>query len=369
LGYTCFRLGAAQSTAPGVAAQEKIKIDAPMNFDPPRSILAINVTRIGDTLLATPALRALAAVWPEAKIEVLGHPRRAEILRHLPFVTRVGSIEKRRALIKGWLPGKAYDLALVYGHDTALITYALRVAERVVAFRQSSESLNERLFLAVDEPPHQTEHAVNINLRLVCALGLSPVSRRLSYVVTDDERKAARLRLASNGLASARPLIGFQMASFPTKAYRDWPLDHFVALGRRIVMKYPAAGFLLFGGPDDRLRTSAARRQLGDCAVDLTGISLRQTGALMAETHAYVGVDTGPTHMMGTFDIPMIGLYHCLLPQTLYGALEHPLNFSLDHPSLGTICSTSTSMADISVDSVFVQLERALSGRPPSSFI
>ena len=38
----------------------------------PRSILVINVSRIGDTLLVTPALRALARAWPQARITVLG---------------------------------------------------------------------------------------------------------------------------------------------------------------------------------------------------------------------------------------------------------------------------------------------------------
>ena len=49
----------------------------------PRSILVVNVCRIGDTLLATPALRALARAWPEAQITVLGHPKRVEMLENL----------------------------------------------------------------------------------------------------------------------------------------------------------------------------------------------------------------------------------------------------------------------------------------------
>ncbi|MCE9571511.1 MAG: hypothetical protein K8R10_16135, partial [Rhodocyclales bacterium] len=61
----------------------------------PRRILVINVSRIGDTLLATPAIRALAAAWPEASLDVLGHPNRVEVLEHLPFVRRVGSISKK----------------------------------------------------------------------------------------------------------------------------------------------------------------------------------------------------------------------------------------------------------------------------------
>ena len=42
----------------------------------PQSILVINVTRIGDMLLAVPALRALATAWPGAHLSVLGHLKR-----------------------------------------------------------------------------------------------------------------------------------------------------------------------------------------------------------------------------------------------------------------------------------------------------
>ena len=49
--------------------------------DPPQRILVINVSRIGDTLLVTPALRALASAWPQARISFFGHPRRVEIMQ------------------------------------------------------------------------------------------------------------------------------------------------------------------------------------------------------------------------------------------------------------------------------------------------
>jgi hypothetical protein len=107
----------------------------------PKSILVINVTRIGDTLLAVPALRALATAWPDARLTVLGHPKRVAVLENLPFLAEVGPITKQRAVFRGWLPGHKYDLALVYGHDEALLKYAFRVARRVVAFRQSSQDI------------------------------------------------------------------------------------------------------------------------------------------------------------------------------------------------------------------------------------
>ncbi|HJW27024.1 MAG TPA: glycosyltransferase family 9 protein [Rhodocyclaceae bacterium] len=326
----------------------------------PRSILVINVTRIGDTLLATPALRALAKRWPEAKITVLAHPNRAEVLEHLPFLHAVGTIEKKRAVLMGRMPGRSYDLALVYGHDAALVEYALRVAKRVVAFRQEDHGLNDRLSLAVEEAKPYSEHAVHGALRLVRALGVEPAGLRLAFEVTPEEQGEARARLRTLEMDRASPRIGLKVVSFPTKAYRDWPLECFEELCRRVRARWPGAGFIIFAGPDEKDMVRGLVDRLGAPAVQLAGLSLRAAGAMMAELDAYVGVDTGPTHIMGTFDVPMVGLYHCLLPRSVYGPLDHPLDFSLDHPRLGGDCSESTPMAEMTVDMVFNRLQEAL---------
>src|SRR2546428_10715241 len=117
------------------------------------SFLFINVARIGDTLLATPAMRAIATAYPGCRITALAHPKRAEVLRGLPFVARVGGITKNTAPWRGRLGRPRYDYALVYGFDEALVAYALRVAGLVVAFRQRDQGLNRRPYRSMDRPP------------------------------------------------------------------------------------------------------------------------------------------------------------------------------------------------------------------------
>lgn len=331
-----------------------------------QSILFIQVSRIGDTLFATPALRAVAAAHPQARLTVLGHPNRAEVFRHLPFVAEVGSITKRRAAWRGRLGGRRFDLAIVCGFDAPLVAYALRVADKVVAFRQQDESLNQRLFLAVPPPPFQSEHAVLQLLRLPAALGIPPAGLRLAYHVAKAERAAALRRLRAAGCADAAPLIGVQMASFATKSYRDWPAGHFAELCERLAVRWPAARFLLYGGTADRERTAWLAAQLGGRAALFAGdLSLRETAALMSLSHLYVGVDTGPTHLMSTFDIPLVGLYHCLSSSAHTGPLDHPCAYLIDHPHAGSGCSEASAMGEIPVDAVLARIEQALQDHPP----
>lgn len=329
----------------------------------PPDILYINVSRIGDTLLVTPAVRAVAARWPQARIHLLAHPKREEVLRFLPFVHRTGTIEKQRARFMGWLPGKPYDLAFVCNFDAPLVAYALRVARRVVAFRQPDAALNARLYKAVEHPALQTTHAVDIQLMLPAAVGAAPAGKALSYRITAEEEQWAAGFLVRHGAEQKHPLIGLQVASFPTKAYRDWPPGHFSELCRRIRSTWPQAHFLIFGGELEKARTEALAAELGSAATLCAGkLTLRETAALMKRVDLYVGVDTGPTHLMGALQRPMVALYHGYSPSRVLAPLDHPCLYAIDHP-LADRCTPEADMAEVTVDRVWAAVQQALAER------
>jgi heptosyltransferase-3 len=323
----------------------------------PGRVLVVNVTRIGDTLLTTPVLRALAKAWPHAALTFLGHPKRVEVVENLPFVAETGAITKHRAPWRGRLFGRRWDLALVYGHDLPLVEYALRVAPRAVAFRQKEAAINERLYRAVEPATSQRVHAVNQLLLLPEALGIEPDGRRLSYVVTPAEKAWADGHLAS--LAAGRPLVGLQVAGFHATAYRDWPLEHCAALCERIRARWPGVHLMLFGGAAERERTGELARRIGGPVTNLAGtVTLRESAALLDRLDLYIGVDTGPTHIMSALDAPMVALYHCHSPSFAIGPLERPRCYVVDHPQPAP-CSADVPMAELGVDAVWEKVLEA----------
>ena len=326
----------------------------------PGRVLVINVTRIGDTILTTPVLRALARAWPQAKLTFLGHPKRVEVVEHLPFVAETGAISKQRAPWRGRLFGSRWDLALVYGHDRPLIEYALRVAPRVVAFRQEQDALNARLYRVVAPAASQRVHAVNQLLLLPGALGIQPDGLRLSYEVTPAEKDWAREYLGK--LSNDRgPLVGLQIAGFHATSYRDWPLERFAELCGRMRARWPGVHLMLFGGAAERARTSELARRVGGRVTNLAGsVTLRQSAALLDRLDLYVGVDTGPTHIMSALDAPMVAIYHCHSPSFAIGPLERPRCYVVDHPRPAP-CAADVPMAELEVEPVWAKVLEAAS--------
>ena len=344
---------------------------------PDADVLVIIVARIGDTLLATPALRALKAAIPQGRLTVLAHPKRLELLRHLSFIDVLEGITKTSAPARGWIGKNRYDVALVYGHDAALVRYALRASDAVIAFRQRDMALNRRLAHLVEEPS-EPEHAVLHRLSLLAplglvaagdprlaslglaaenlrlaSLGLAAENLRLAYCVTAEERTWARQWLAAQ-LPPGRPLIGLQMASFPTKAHRDWPVSRFQELIARILATQAQARFLLLGDKAAAVKAAPLLAAYPQQAALAAGrLSLRQSAALMAELDLYIGVDTGPTHIAGALGIPMVALYHCAYPGRNLAPLQHPACAVIEHPLTGKSAATTASMADIPVAAVW----------------
>ena len=324
-------------------------------------ILVVIVARIGDTLLATPILRALKAALPACRLTVWAHPKRLDALQHLSLIDHLRGVTKGSAFLRGRMPGKSFDAALVLGHDAPLLAAACRLAKRVAAFRRRNQASPRGVHFALDEP--EGIHAVDHRLALLQPFGIPVSGHRLAWSITPAEAAWAGNWLDQH-LPAWRdgPLLGLQAASFPTKAYRDWPAEHFRELLTRFLAANPSGHVVLFGDAASRERAALIAQGDPRVAVLAGQASLRQSAAVMACCSAYAGVDTGPSHIAGALGLPMVVLYHPLHPGRNLMPLEHPAPLVvIEHPALDSGRDVSeAAMAEISVDTVWSALQQVL---------
>jgi len=276
----------------------------------PENILVIIIARIGDTLLLTPAIHALRNAFPEAHLEVLAHPKRKCVLENNPDIDKLSGYTLMEYL-RGLLHYKRYDIVLVYGEDSRLIKYARSRGRMIIGFEQKDAGLQKLLDVFVKKPDAPM-HAVDERLLLVKALGLTNSDRRLIYRISDEEKKWADTFIKNLGLYDTDIKIGFQIAGFPTKAYRDWPAEHFISLGK-FILKESNAKILLFGDKKDINKARHIHSAIGGRVLIIAGkTNLRQTASLLPKCNVFVTTDTGPMHIAFALEVPTVALFHCM---------------------------------------------------------
>ena len=311
-------------------------------------------------MLATPAIETLRKHFKNIHIDLLAHRNRLSLFENTPNIKVLGSISDKRSWFKGWFSIKKYDYVIVfnYGNDqTNIIRFALRVGKKVIASSTRSQKLNAQLFQCI--PRKENHHVLNY-MEYLTPLNIKKLFPRIKFYLNDKEKEFALSLLKQHKILRNTYIVGFQLVSFPSRSYKDWPIGHFVSLANKILATKKNAFFIIFGGLDDSQKVAQFTQKLSkENYLDLSGLSLRKTAAVMAMIDLYVGVDTGPSHMMSAFDVPMLTMYHGIFPSKYYAPIGHPFSVALDHPKIDK-CSENDSMEDISVDNVFSKLVKFL---------
>ncbi|HOX22468.1 MAG TPA: glycosyltransferase family 9 protein, partial [Elusimicrobiales bacterium] len=89
-------------------------------------ILVIQLRRIGDALLATPAVRLLKRVYPSATVDFLAEPQAADALAGNPHINEVILYDKKHPLKALWnIRNRGYDIVIDYMGNprSGLITF------------------------------------------------------------------------------------------------------------------------------------------------------------------------------------------------------------------------------------------------------
>lgn len=329
-----------------------------------RRILVFSAAGIGDTLTDSPAIRALKETFPQARLTVVTHRRRAVLARHNPFVDEVALYHKsllRFVTLSLELRGKKPDVVIMLrGNDPDLWPMAYLVNRRAVISCPVMTRFKYLISHPVAIPEWDRTHGVEQTLQIVRRLGADTPDRRLVYCTREDERERMRGRLREWGTAdSAEPaLVVFQAGGGRRSAWRDWPVEHYAALGRRLLEAY-AVRLVLAGGADLRARGEALSAALPAGVLNLVGrLLLEETAALLSLAKILVATDTGIMHLGFAVGVDTLALIHCNNPVARVGPHGYGgkhLTVQLAHPP-GEPPSKAIDMAQMTPDQVWPKL-------------
>ena len=281
-------------------------------------ILLIALSGIGDTLIATPLIHELRAQFPEAQLDALvlwagskdlleGNPHLNTV--HQKNLIKEGAVKSLPFLLQ--LRREHYDLSL-NAHTQGRIHYRV-VAGIIGARRRLSHAYEnhgwlDRRLIYQFVPQDYTVHSVENNNRLLTLLGRKPLLPRPEFEIflTSIEEQWAREFIAGQKLTGKKNL-GVHVGSGGTKnlTLKRWPLDHYLALLKKLRESHPEVAVLLFGGPEEeQAHTQLLQAAPGGNMFTPKTKNLRQAAALLKHCHAFLSVDTALMHLAAAMKVP-----------------------------------------------------------------
>jgi lipopolysaccharide heptosyltransferase II len=291
-----------------------------------RRVLAVRLDALGDVLMTTPALRALAEARPSIDLTLLTSPAGAAVARLIPEVTSVlvaepswmkparpdddaGAADRR--LVEQLRDG-CFDGAVIFTVSTqSALPAALscRLAGIPLRLAHSRENPYRLLTDWVPEPEPDTplRHEVRRQLDLVATIGARIDDEHLSVRVPAGAARRIRALLTSQGIRRGRPWAVIHPGA--TAPSRRWPADRFAAVARTLATEH---GWLIVatGQGQDAAQAREVVAGLGDRGVSLAGsLDIGELAALIAAAPVLIANNSGPSHLAAAVGTPVVDVY------------------------------------------------------------
>ncbi|MEY2598724.1 MAG: hypothetical protein RLZZ142_983 [Verrucomicrobiota bacterium] len=300
----------------------------------------LQLNRIGELVLTTPALHALRQTWPQCHLTLVCRDTCQSLVECLPRIDQTLLLESdlniRLSLLRRILAGQ-FDLCLDFtGTDrSALLSLSSRANHRIAfstALKGPLRSLIYQKFVPVSD---SRIHAIDRMLELLTPLGIPLPSPPASPVLSVPPLARHRITqlVTECGMQKAFALLHPGSAS----ADKYWPPERWAELILALQHQH-GLPCVITGGSDPAeqehlraIRTALALLSSGPLPLPLVPLAgqldLALMAALVEKAALVVSSDTAAVHMASAFGKPQITLFGPTNP--FFWGARHALAFAL----------------------------------------
>nr|UXE45091.1 lipopolysaccharide core heptosyltransferase RfaQ [uncultured bacterium] len=275
-------------------------------------IFLLQLKRIGDLILTTPAIAALRNTYPDAHITLAVSNECAELLPAISNVDRVLIARRnlRDVAMASSVAGKRFDYCIDFTRNdrSAFLTLLSGARRRVASYRVREQSKTRaRLYTDLVGVRVRDMHTIDYNLALLEPLGARAASAAPQLDLPRTAReKADRLR---RDWKITRPYVILHPGSARREKLWDaarWAevIDHF---GRNNEFD-----FVLTSGPavDEQTHIATITHRTRQKFIDFSGkTDLLMLAALVGQAQLLVTVDSAPVHFAACTHTPQVILF------------------------------------------------------------
>ena len=282
---------------------------------------------VGDVVMATPTLRLLRRLKPDAHISYLVRSYVRPIIDAAPWYDRLITLRPRRsaltqasnrrrstAALTTRLRRSDFDTAVLLPNSfrSALIVKLAGIDRRIGYDRDGRGLLlTDRLIPIRDRGKFVPIPMIDYYLGLAQYLGAENPERRMQLFTRPDHDRAAEALLRAAGVSETTgPLVMFTPGAATKGDAKLWPADRFAAVADHLIQAHKAV-VMLNGSPAERPILEAVQRAARHPLIDLPkcGSNLALLKSLVAAADLMITNDTGPRHIAAALNTPVISLF------------------------------------------------------------
>ncbi len=341
------------------------------NFNPDevKNILVVSSTAIGDTLMSTPAIRAIRERYPHAKIIAHFNVKNMELFENNPHIDGIipyyGGWKKFFKTIREFRKNK-FDLAVIlHGNEPQATPMAYLGGARFIV----KVPIPKKFAFLISNETNGFENSLNnhgIDVRLKAASFIDCKESKREMVLLLDEESINKVQnlLKEVDINNKYTLVGFQIGA--ANKYKMWAPDRFIQLGKRLIELDKNIFILILGSEKEIELCEKVKDGIKYKVISLAGkLSLKELGALINRLNILVTNDTGTMHLAIALKKKTVSLF---CPTNFWGvgpiqdnhlhriiAKEKPCN-----PCLTKKCKSPFCMDLIGVNEVYEAVRESL---------
>jgi lipopolysaccharide heptosyltransferase II len=288
----------------------KVKSSHRNEADSPKKILFIQLSALGDTILAIPTIHAIQRSFPQAELSFLASSTNLSYLERCPYIDRRILFRYPLHQLVWTLRQERFDWVIDLEHwsrFSVILTYATG-APRLIGF---SALHQYRHYLFTDIVLHVPgKHEVLNFLSIAHELGCSPENTELAVWIGETEHEWCQNLLAQEQVDSSVPLVVLHPeAGRRGEPRRRWPRERYVTLADMLASRYNAQ-IVLTGAPDEVAVSQWIAERTACETVCLAGqTQVNQLTALFAQADLVISGNCGPMHLAAAAGTPVIALH------------------------------------------------------------
>ncbi len=281
-------------------------------------ILVISFAGIGDSLLATPLIRALRERFPAAIIDVFVMWSGSKDLLegnssinaiHQQNFFKASPLENLKFLWR--LRKMRYDVSINTYPQSKIhyrfIAWTINAPKRLSHRHENHWRLDDwltNLSIEQDYGIHCIENNLNLLKLLDIPVPAKPIEPEIFFSAA--EEAWAEEFLQKNSL-KGKPLAAIHAGSGKTKnlILKRWPVEHYTQLIQMLLAAEPGVTLLLFGGPEEKEDNAQILQAVPNSRLmAVPSQTIKQAAALLQRCDLFVSVDNAFMHLAATVKVP-----------------------------------------------------------------